>query len=247
MFRYLLGYWHRRMINWLRMQIKCVLVIQKHWRMHKAKIVMNKLRKRKEHKAKKEVKDIEKRFRRQRKIEREVEGYIDNLFKSEMEKRVDNIKKAKTIRITKTNQAQNRTVQQVKSEFMSTQTSQNSKFVSKDIESAKRAIERYQANQHVPGDAQYLKHSSEQPKKIKTKRSIKTSKGSRPVRKSQMLNQPYQGYGMPYTSKPIKIHSESSCTSQTYAPASISSKGVVLTRVRQHANKLASIVNSELC
>lgn len=31
---------------------------------------------------KKELKEVEKRFRRQRKIEKEVEGYVENLFKN---------------------------------------------------------------------------------------------------------------------------------------------------------------------
>lgn len=33
--RHLRGYWHRRMINWLRSQIRACLVIQTHWRMFK--------------------------------------------------------------------------------------------------------------------------------------------------------------------------------------------------------------------
>ena len=217
--------------------------------MYKAKKVVHKLRKRKDHKARKEVKEIEKRFRRQRKIEREVEGYIDNLFKNEMQKRACNNAKSKDVRISKANQSQNRTVQQVKSEMMSTQTSQHSKFVSKDIENANRAIERYQANQPVLGEAKYLKHDSNPPKKLKTRRSIKTSKGCRPARKSQLLNEPYTGYTAPYTSKPIKILSESSCTSQAYNPCTISSKGVVLTRVRQNAHRLTTttVGNKESC
>jgi len=33
--RHLRGYWHRRMINWLRSQIRSVVVVQTHWRMYK--------------------------------------------------------------------------------------------------------------------------------------------------------------------------------------------------------------------
>lgn len=35
--RHLRGYWHRRMINWLRSQIRAVVVIQTYFRMYKGK------------------------------------------------------------------------------------------------------------------------------------------------------------------------------------------------------------------
>ncbi len=35
--RHLRGYWHRQMIMWLRSQIKSIITIQTHWRMHKCK------------------------------------------------------------------------------------------------------------------------------------------------------------------------------------------------------------------
>jgi len=50
------------------------------------------LRRKKIKAAKSKVREVEKRFRRQKKIEKEVEGYIDNLFKNEMENRINQFK-----------------------------------------------------------------------------------------------------------------------------------------------------------
>jgi len=38
--RYLRGYWHFKMINWLRQQLKAILIIQTHWRVYKGKFMI---------------------------------------------------------------------------------------------------------------------------------------------------------------------------------------------------------------
>ena len=124
-------------------------------------------------------------------------------------------------------------MQQTRSDIMSSSNPRQSKYISKDVEKARRAVERYQACQNPPIQAKYIKHDSLEPQRLKTRRSIKTSK-SRDRRNPLQNKQPYMGCDVPYNAKPIKIHSESSCTSQQYAPSTISTKGVVLSRVRQN-------------
>jgi hypothetical protein len=109
------------------------------------------LRKKKQKKDKKESKEIDKRFRRQKKIEREVEGYIDNLFKNEMEKRADQFRKISLSKLKSSKDINARTLQNINDEMMSTGMSRKPKFISNNTKNAKKAIERYEKDQYTPG------------------------------------------------------------------------------------------------
>jgi hypothetical protein len=135
--RHLQGYWHRRMINWLRQQIKAWIVVQKYWRGHKARKKVSKIKRKREKKMKREIREVEKRFRRQRKIEREVEGYIDNLFKNEMDKRTKGFKVKKQ---------ESKTIQNVQDEMIATGGTKKQKFINRNIQNAKKVIEQCDKN-----------------------------------------------------------------------------------------------------
>jgi hypothetical protein len=86
---------------------------------------------------KREIREVEKRFRRQRKIEREVEGYIDNLFKNEMDKRTKGFKVKKQ---------ESKTIQNVQDEMIATGGTKKQKFINRNIQNAKKVIEQCDKN-----------------------------------------------------------------------------------------------------
>lgn len=73
--------------------------------------------------------------------------------------------------------------------------------------------------------------------KDKFRRSLKTYK-SKTKRKSNIPENRFVGYAIPFNPKPIKIYNESSCTSQKYAPSTISTKGLAISRIRQNLGKI---------
>ena len=73
--------------------------------------------------------------------------------------------------------------------------------------------------------------------KDKIRRSIKTYK-SKTKRKSNAPDNRFIGYAIPFNPKPIKIYNDSSCTSQKYAPSTISTKGLAISRIRQNIGKI---------
>jgi len=86
-------------------------------------------------------------------MEKEVEGYIDNLFKNEMEKRVNSYKNANNMVGKKSSDYNPRTIQSIQEDMVSSGMSKKSKFISKNIQNAKNAVERYEKDQKVPGDS----------------------------------------------------------------------------------------------
>ena len=60
-------------------------------------------------------------------------------------------------------------------------------------------------------------------------RSLKTAK-SRDKR--------FTGYDIPFHEKPIKIHWESSCTSGQYGPNIISTRGLVVSKLKNERSKI---------
>lgn len=122
---------------------------------------LRKLKKLKDKKMKKEIKEVEKRYRKQKKIEREVEGYIDNLFKNEMEKRITQYKSMAKDNL---NQKSSKTLSEVQDKLMATGFARKSKFISKNIENAEKAVERYEKDKWVPGG-----NYTENAKRVSTK------------------------------------------------------------------------------
>ena len=119
-----------------------------------------------------------------------------------------------------------------------------SKFITKEAENVQRAMERYEKDKCVPGAGIQNEKNYDNSKKDRIRRSLKTYK-SKTKRKSNITDNRFVGYAIPFNPKPIKIYSDSSCTSQKYWPSTFSTKGLAISRIRQNLSKIAISKNNE--
>lgn len=115
-----------------------------------------------------------------------------------MEKRVGVQKRPQNHVVAAGNPVNTRTLQEIHDEMLATgYPKKTSKFINKNMESAKRAVERYEKDKHVPG-AQTFQSSKTMSKSIE--------KYQRPIKTAKVPDRRYTGYEIPFHAKPIKIH-----------------------------------------
>jgi hypothetical protein len=134
-----------------------------------------------------------------------------------MEKRVDKCRRVSLAKLKSSKEAHLRISENLNDEVIGTGVSKKPKFISSNGKKAKKAVERYEKDQRIPGAPNAM---------VQKKRASYTKYKER-----------YTGYEIPFHAKPIKIHCESSCTNEQYRPGTISTKGIVISRIKTNASK----------